>query len=317
MIVDEFGKLRLAHRVSLPSNQPCFPFTWHQRWKDHDPLEVTFKGTAPECHSIVFKGQSVGPGVPRYIFTTQKDYIDFQSQVRGKELVCSVDFRQLKTATSAKLGEATDQQLTIWRDYITQEHSISFYASAAEKPQHVEFPVAMFNQDLKSADDEHVELDFTVVAETKGRLSKAFSRSPTERSTSSTSGPSIFSRTQTGMTVTTAATTVTESQMSVASFNSASSNGERRKNSLPTIESRAKHMKYLSIEFSDLTEASRFRHRFQTAYKEELSRPLDLFLNWQLDTARTESVASGHSESGTTSKSMTFDLDGVAMDDME
>lgn len=107
--------------------------------------------------------------------------------------------------------------------------------------------------------------------------------------------------------------------MSVASFQSESANSqtERSKTGDP-IEIHAKTMKYLRIEFSDeegkptihvchrqtmlteCTETSRFKQIYARLYKEEISRPLDFFLNWQLNAEqqRAESVIST-SPSGT------------------
>lgn len=275
----------------------------------------------------MFKGQLYGAVVPRYKFSVPKDYIEFQSQVRGKDLISYFDIRQIKGAT--KHRQATDQHLKIWRDRLTLEHSISFYASATEKPTDLEFPISMFNQDTKSGiDDSDIDLDFVPAAHSssKRKMSRAFSRSPTERSAGSTSGPSVFSRTQTGLTSSTAAT-VLDSRMSVASFGSDSSQPERWNSKAPLtpLELLAKNLKYLKIEFSDPRDGKRFRDEWNRVWKEDISKPLDYFLlqEWQIDTAqRAESVAStsGAEEIGDgnpimelPSRSPMFELDGAAL----
>jgi hypothetical protein len=146
---------------------------------------VTFKGPSLESHTVKFYNQIAGPGIPSYEFTRHEDYMEFQSQVRGEDLIDYFDFKRIETASSKK--EATDQHLKIWKNRITQDHSISFYASAAEKPGDLEFPISMFKQDIESKDDILVNLDFLIVEESKGRLFKKPSRSSTGKSGSSIS----------------------------------------------------------------------------------------------------------------------------------
>jgi hypothetical protein len=153
----------------------------------------------------------------------------------------------------------------------TQSHSVSFYASAAEKPRDLEFPLRTLKQELDN-DGLQVVLDFALAVESKRRFSRAFSRSPTDRSissttttttskrvfllllpknqTDSTSAPSTFSHTQTGLSLSTAPTATTP-RMSVASIGSYGQT-DRSKGDLSTLESIAKQMRYLKIEFSNL-----------------------------------------------------------------
>jgi hypothetical protein len=176
--------------VKRSRSEPCFPYTWHKRWqKDHNALEIGFKGTAPEAHSISFKGAPAISAMPKYIFAERKDFEDFQSELRGKHLEATFDVSQITCASSSKNGEATDQHLKIWRDFSSQEFSISFYASAIPKPRHMEFPLAMFDQQTSSKKEFEICINFVGHGEPKRArtFSKAFSRSPTERSTSSAS----------------------------------------------------------------------------------------------------------------------------------
>jgi hypothetical protein len=176
--------------VKSTPNEPCFPYTWHRRWRnEHHALEIGFKGTSAEAHSISFKGAPATTAIPKYIFAEKNDFEDFQSELRGKYLEDTFEVRQIMCASSSRNGEATDQHLKLWKDHSTNEFSISFYASAIPKPRHMEFPLAMFEQQTNPKDDLEVCINFIGQTEAKKArtFSKAFSRSPTERSTSSAS----------------------------------------------------------------------------------------------------------------------------------
>jgi hypothetical protein len=127
--------------------------------------------------------------MPKYIFSKVEDFEDFQSELRGKHLEATFEARQIMHASSSRNGEATDQHLKIWKNHSTHEFSISFYASAIPKPRHVEFPLAMFEQQTSSSGDFEVSINFVRHEEPKKarNFSKTFSRSPTERTTSSAS----------------------------------------------------------------------------------------------------------------------------------
>lgn len=116
------------------------------------------------------------------MFTKHEDYMEFQSQVRGKELIGYYNFNKIGTSSQT---EAIDQHLKIWKNRITQDHSISFYASLAKSAIDQEFPISMLKHDVKSEDDMTVRLDFVIVEESKGRLFKKHSRSSTGRSVGS------------------------------------------------------------------------------------------------------------------------------------
>jgi hypothetical protein len=205
------------------------------------------------------------------VFTKHEDYMEFQSQVRGKELIGYYNFNKIGTSSQT---EATDQHLKIWKNRITQDHSISFYASLAKSAIDQEFPISMLKHDVKSEDDMTVRLDFVIVEESKGRLFKKHSRSSTGRSVGSSvssSGkyqllwiscmptltdveiaPSVFSQPpmpRHQMTM----TTVTDSRMSVISTGSETSQTQTdgSKSGLSPLETLAKKMKYVDIEFSD------------------------------------------------------------------
>jgi hypothetical protein len=138
-----------------------------------------------ESHSVMVYGQPVGSGIPFYTFTKREDYMEFQTQVRGEVLVDYFDFRRIDTAASKP--EATDQHLKIWKNRITEDHSISFYASAAKKATDLEFPISMFKQGIDTKESWHVDLDFLIANESKRgmSISKGPSRSSTEKSGSS------------------------------------------------------------------------------------------------------------------------------------
>lgn len=173
--------------VRLPLGELCYPYTWHRRWhRDHAALEIVFKGGPSETHWVSFKGETPINTIPKYIFTNEEDFRDFQGEVRGKHLEDTFDIRKITSAISSKNGEATDQHLKIWRDHDSHECAISFYASAAANPRHVEVPIAKFDQDivLKGATD--IRLNFVTIETKLSRtFSKPFSRPPTDRSSSS------------------------------------------------------------------------------------------------------------------------------------
>jgi hypothetical protein len=142
------------------------------------------KGIAPENDSITFKVLLVDFGVSIYKFTNSRDYFDFQSQVRGKDLIGSFDIRKIKAGGATKHHEAIDQNLKIWTDRINMEYSISFYASNAERPRRLEFPIRMLHQELKPSNGlvEVVELNFAVATDIRKYSSRVFNRSPMESS---------------------------------------------------------------------------------------------------------------------------------------
>ena len=177
----------------------------------------------------------------------------------------------------SKNGEATDQHLKIWRDPVSQECSISFYASAISKPRHVEYPINMFNSHISVNDDVELCLSFVGAEELKRTpsLSMVFSRSPTEKTTSSSSTtgmwydsgsysmltypvPGVFTRSNTGILSGASSVTTAPSRMSVASAQSDGGHGQsdRSKNEV-SLEAQAKQLKYFRIEFSD--EVGRWR----------------------------------------------------------
>jgi hypothetical protein len=160
----------------------CYPYTWHSKWEKHERLEVTFKGLPPDWHTVKFKGQTLGPGTPIYIFETKEDYEDFQGEVRGMELIDYFEFREIKPASSSSIGEATNQNLKIWREPASQEYSLSYYANAADKPRDLEFPFTMLNLEKSTNEDSVVELCFNVSGDSKRKASKSLGRSSTANS---------------------------------------------------------------------------------------------------------------------------------------
>jgi hypothetical protein len=133
----------------LSSGQECYPYTWNNSL--NSPLEVTFMGIPSDSHFIAFKRRTIDlkSTIPRYIFTNSKDFMDFQSAVRGKELVDSYNISKISSDSSGKYGDATDQQLKIWRDRETREYSVSFFPNVARRPRDFEFPFSAFRKDIE------------------------------------------------------------------------------------------------------------------------------------------------------------------------
>ncbi|TAQ85276.1 hypothetical protein B7494_g6409 [Chlorociboria aeruginascens] len=334
VIIDQDGNPRLSHKSKpfhppsmsvtpvskitvkysrTETNRCIYPYTWHSRWEnDHLPFQVDFIGTTPDCHSVSFKGVAPLTAVPTYIFTREKDFLDFQSEVRGKNLEGTFEIRQICSALS-RSKDATDQHLKLWRDHVTQDFSLSYYASASPKSRHVEFPISMFEPQMKEKGkdkrDIEVTLHFqgTVEPKRSSTFAKAFSRSPTERtertgtsvSTVSTAVPGVFSRAQTGIASSASSIMTAGSQMSVSSSTLDTSMSQTTgflpssSSKLETLESRAKAMRYLKIEFSDEDEATRFRKTWDKLYLEELSRPIDFVTEWQADANQGSGLGMG------------------------
>lgn len=179
--------------VKLDPLQSCYPYTYHSKHTIQS-LEVTFLEKREETHSVKFYGQPVGYGIPFYRFTKREDYMEFQTQVHGEELIDYFDVRRIDSAASSP--EATNQHLKIWQNRITKDHSISFYASASRKATDLEFPISMFNKDIDIEDRLFTDLDFVVANESKRgiSISKKTSRSFTEKSGSSFTSPGMYNR---------------------------------------------------------------------------------------------------------------------------
>ena len=230
---------------------------------------IEFKNTSPEAHSITFKGETAPPAVPKYIFSKQEDFEDFQSELRGKRLEATFDVRKISTASSAKYGDATKQQLKIWHDLIKRECSVSYYASVIKDSHHREFPLVMFEQELgvDKTTNEKLTLNFALLPEPKRArtYSSAFSRSPTEATTATntTGKPNTLMLVNHYLTDIIATSIFSSSRTEVASRASSigTSSTSRTTNGMEGISERsepeqslkllAKSMKYLKIEFWD------------------------------------------------------------------
>jgi hypothetical protein len=148
-------------------------------------MEVEFRGAAPEVHAIFINEKRTSDAVPKYIFKQRQDFIDFQSEVRGKKLEDSFDTRRISSKKFPSL-EALDQHLKIWRDHVTGDCSISFYADFAAKQRDIEFPLRIFEQELQHKGDGEVCMNF-LAAESKSvrRYSSNFRRRTSENPSSS------------------------------------------------------------------------------------------------------------------------------------
>lgn len=293
-IKDQAGNSIFRHRIRLPAEDPCYPYTWHSNFQKGSTFKVNFKEAPVKSHKISRNGgeQMHVSLIPIYWFNDIRDYEDFQAQVRGKLLEGRFDVGTVRSAASSKkLPDATDQHLKIWKDCLTKECSLSYYASNSEKPQHLEFPLKMFQSETIVTEKGDLRLNFTTATPPKKRaFSKAFSKSPTESSVASTAtaSPEIFSRANTGLASGASSfTTAPPSRRSVASFqsdNSGQTTGPDSKES--ALESQAKKMKYLDFEFTEPAhngaEATRFKNMYERLRKESNSRDLEyLVQNWQ------------------------------------
>jgi hypothetical protein len=87
---------------------------------------------------------------PGYQFINQDDLIMFQESLRDMELLGTFDFDKLWSTRKGFVGEATNENLKIWRSHdIPPIFSLSFYASSVEK-RHLEFYVPWFDPQILS-----------------------------------------------------------------------------------------------------------------------------------------------------------------------
>ena len=180
--------------VKVPENESLQPYTRHHRRRGvHEALEVEFIGTNPQAHLISITGGPVIQGMPRYIFTKHQDFMEFKSEIRGKDLAGIFNVRQVDSASSSKIGDATDQQMTIWRHNLTRETSVSFYANNLAKPGFIKFPLAIFKQDVEQKNRVVViQMGLSGAQFEASSLSKSFSLSPAGRTSPSSSTTSTF-----------------------------------------------------------------------------------------------------------------------------
>jgi len=183
-----------SNTVELKSGKSCYPYTRVQRGISEKELEVTFLGESTKAHTVFFGGSIRVSDAPRYIFTRQEDFIAFQSEVRGKELVDSFICKRIRSvsrsATISENADASDEVLKIWRDPLTNAHSISYYTSRAKEPCHLEFSVTMLEVDL--SDEFRAVLNFTNLPQVNwnrgiSRWQREMVDSETPRSSGSTS----------------------------------------------------------------------------------------------------------------------------------
>ena len=145
-------------------------------------------------HSLIVEGIPVLPDVPHYIFINSEHHREFQGEVRGKDLIDFFEFQQIITAANTGRGLlATHQHLKIWRDRTIPNYSISFYSNDAtiERQHDLEFPLGILGEKC-SHEDLQVVLDFSIIEESKHKISRASSRSPIELANS----PSITTKTR-------------------------------------------------------------------------------------------------------------------------
>lgn len=301
VIMDENRNIRFQHRIKGPRTQSCFPYTWYREFQEKEYI-IDFK--TADAHSVSFKGAAPIYRAPKYIFTKKHDFEDFQSELRGKQLEATFDALKVSTSSSSKFGDASKQQLKIWRDVDKKVRTVSYFANSMRVGQHREFPLAMFEQELGFDKSERTKmtLNFALVHERKRSRtgSSVLSRSPTDPA--NTIAPSIFSSPCTEVASSASSITTASSRTTTGlhQFDSAIHLEESKDEQL--LKSLAKDMKYLRVTFYNEKEASRFKETFRTIYDDETARPQNEFMhNWQmgLERDRTESVASGSSPTGT------------------
>ena len=128
--------------------QEVFPYTKHSSHNDN--LHVSFQ----DRHRLVFKRHEavehkfdIDAG---YQFINPEDVRMFQEGLRDMELLGTFEFDKLWSARKGFLGEATNENLKLWRSHdLPPMLSLSFYASSVEK-RHLEFCVPWFEPQITS-----------------------------------------------------------------------------------------------------------------------------------------------------------------------
>jgi hypothetical protein len=112
------------------------------------------------------------------------DFEDFQSELRGKQLEATFDALKVSTSSSSKFGDASKQQLKIWRDVDKQVRTVSYFANSMRVGQHREFPLAMFEQELGFDKSERTKMTLKFALDHERKRSRTgssiLSRSPTD-----------------------------------------------------------------------------------------------------------------------------------------
>jgi hypothetical protein len=165
-----------SNLATVPPDEDLYPYTRHisleKRTSDEGLIEVWFG----QRHQIVLRGQTYLDD-PHYRFKTAKEGNEFQSRIRDKELLYTFDIDQISSRAKTRYGEASYEQLKLWRNLDNPQHFLTFFANNIDPPRHMEFPIAWFQPLTETKDGKPVRLEFLVPEKRKF----SFRRTSTER----------------------------------------------------------------------------------------------------------------------------------------
>ncbi|KAH8900597.1 hypothetical protein GQ53DRAFT_708478 [Thozetella sp. PMI_491] len=155
----------LEHFLPSGIRSDILPFTLHsQHRRLSDPRELELYVTFMEPHRFRY---TTAEGVihdecieVKYEFTTVDSSANFQSDIRGQDLVDWFDVdvvwsdqHQRQDSYGATRGLGTIQRVKIWRDRYSGEHYLTFYANMRRR--WVQYLVRQFERELQNRNDEH------------------------------------------------------------------------------------------------------------------------------------------------------------------
>ena len=180
----------VSERASGRRNHHRIPSSGRHPYTKHTSLNEPFTVSFLQAHTVTLERDNVASetetGDPSYVFENREDCFDFQTAVRGKRLVQQWETDRIESRASEP-HETFREHVKIWQDFISKQHSLSFYAnnsSRASGSSQLEFPLVWFQPEVVNRGNSGLRLKFKV-PEKKWRFSR--------RSSSSSSSPRLQS----------------------------------------------------------------------------------------------------------------------------
>lgn len=153
--------------MAVPTDSPSgvFPFTFHAHHRRFgDPREMELYLTFKESHRVRYQTPDGAVldelAEVKYEFTTIESSIQFQGDLRGKDLIDWFDLDVAWTDVNRRTdiygnvhGLGTIQRLKLWRDRYSARHFLTLYAN--HRRCWKEFPVHEFKPEIRRQDDRH------------------------------------------------------------------------------------------------------------------------------------------------------------------
>ncbi|KAH8675300.1 hypothetical protein BX600DRAFT_507549 [Xylariales sp. PMI_506] len=172
---------RLEHFLSSNAPAETFPHTLHARHRQFsDPCELEQHITFRERHRVRYTSADNvivhdQPIEVKYVFTTIDSAIQFQGDLRRKDLVDCFDVDVVWSDTQSKTdsfgnirGIGTVQRLKLWSDRHDTSHSLTIFANRSDR-RHREYQVEYFEGHIRTRDDRRR----TVRLDVRGRRGSA------------------------------------------------------------------------------------------------------------------------------------------------